>query len=837
MKCFLPIALTLSALVPITTKAQVGIGTTSPDTKSALDIRAADKGLLIPRLTATQRANIASPPQGLMVYQTDGSASGGPQSGFWYYVGTGGWVFLNPTGDDLGNHTATQNLNLQGNALTGTGSNLGGTVGLGVRADGGLNLGQNTSGNLLIGYQAGQANTSGYHNQFSGYQSGAATTGGSENLFSGYKSGYFNQGGSNNLFSGSFSGYSNLSGYNNLYSGYNSGYTSQTGHDNVFLGHISGQLSTGSFNVLLGSSSGFYDTGSNLLTALGYGSGPANGSPALTNATALGANVSLTTSNTVVLGNNASVGIGTSAPSQKLEVVGNIKLTGTAGTDGLIFPDGTKQTTAATSGGGSLTLPYSGTTNNSSPAFAVSNTGTGQALSGTATGNGTAAVRGESTNPTSGSGTGVLGLTVSGYGVRGTASGTNGYGVAGEATDSRGVSGTSGSGPGLYGRSTSGLALQAQKTGGDLGRVAELTNTNASNDSTALYVSTPGDQPAVRAVNTSTSAQAAIRGVKQSASTDGIGVEGVVTSGATGNAAGVRGLDQSGSGGGSGVIGLTAGGYGVRGIATANGGYGVSGSATNSYGVIGGSQSGIGVYGSSNTGSGIVGTTVAGSSGTAGVVGSSSNAAGIGVLGTTVGGSGVRGTSSGSGGYGLEGSASANGGIGVVGVATGAATALAAFTTGTGRAASFSQANSSSSSPAVVISQSGNGLALDVAGGPIRTAELNSPSTGGANLMPVAYGRVSRTGTILGGTGNFTVVQSLPNYGVYVITISNLSAADLTNAVCQVTCRYGVPGQPNAEFTATANGQTNGRVEVHVSALSTPFDLAEADFTFVVYRP
>lgn len=118
-----------------------------------------------------------------------------------------------------------------------------------------------------------------------------------------------------------------------------------------------------------------------------------------------------------------------------------------------------------------------------------------------------------------------------------------------------------------------------------------------------------------------------------------------------------------------------------------------------------------------------------------------------------------------------------------------------------------------------------------------RPAEINSLATGSANLLPAAYGRVGRTGTVVSGTGNFTVVQDLANYGLYTLTITNLTTVDLTNAICQVTCHFGVPGSPNAQFAATANGGPNGKIEVRVTAPKTPVDLAEADFSFVVYRP
>ena len=69
-------------LLTATTYAQVGVGTTTPDASSALDITSTTKGLLIPRMTETQRDAISSPATGLMIYQTDGTV------GFYYYNGS-----------------------------------------------------------------------------------------------------------------------------------------------------------------------------------------------------------------------------------------------------------------------------------------------------------------------------------------------------------------------------------------------------------------------------------------------------------------------------------------------------------------------------------------------------------------------------------------------------------------------------------------------------------------------------------------------------------------------------------------------------------------------------
>lgn len=55
----------------IMVKAQVGIGTTTPHPKAALEINSTDKGVLFPRMTTQQRDEIINPPNGLHVFNTD----------------------------------------------------------------------------------------------------------------------------------------------------------------------------------------------------------------------------------------------------------------------------------------------------------------------------------------------------------------------------------------------------------------------------------------------------------------------------------------------------------------------------------------------------------------------------------------------------------------------------------------------------------------------------------------------------------------------------------------------------------------------------------------------
>jgi len=80
--------------------AQVGIGTTSPDSSAALDITSTSSGLMISRMTQVQRDAIMSPSLGLLIYQIDGV------TGFYYFDGviwkniggSSGWGLLGDVG-------------------------------------------------------------------------------------------------------------------------------------------------------------------------------------------------------------------------------------------------------------------------------------------------------------------------------------------------------------------------------------------------------------------------------------------------------------------------------------------------------------------------------------------------------------------------------------------------------------------------------------------------------------------------------------------------------------------------------------------------------------------
>ncbi|MBL7729339.1 MAG: hypothetical protein JNM68_16715, partial [Dinghuibacter sp.] len=84
------------------------------DPSAALDVKSAAKGVLVPRLTKTERNNIASPATGLLVYQ-----SGPDSAGFYFYDGAL-WKWLSTA-------TTAQGWNITGNSGTTTSNFIGTT--------------------------------------------------------------------------------------------------------------------------------------------------------------------------------------------------------------------------------------------------------------------------------------------------------------------------------------------------------------------------------------------------------------------------------------------------------------------------------------------------------------------------------------------------------------------------------------------------------------------------------------------------------------------------------------------------------------------------------------
>jgi hypothetical protein len=281
----------------------VGIGTTSPDAELEVAGRV--------KITGGSPAEgkvLTSDAAGLATWQT-------PAAG---------------TGDNLGNHTATQNILLNGHWLSGDGGSEGvyvandGNVGIGTTSPAaklsvngdisaasnykiggstvlstpsgsatlvGIGAGQVTAGgvNTFIGYHAGYSNTGSY-NTFTGTWAGENNTEGSYNTFSGVEAGYSNEGyyntfsgwragwrnttGGGNTFTGVYAGCRNTTGCGNTFLGFEAGYDNNDGNNNTFIGTSAGINNiTGNYNTFIGTSTGLNNITGNYNTFIGTSTG------------------------------------------------------------------------------------------------------------------------------------------------------------------------------------------------------------------------------------------------------------------------------------------------------------------------------------------------------------------------------------------------------------------------------------------------------------------------------------------------------------------------------------------------------------------------------------
>ncbi|MBK8608984.1 MAG: hypothetical protein IPL84_03290 [Chitinophagaceae bacterium] len=115
----LVLATAIATTLHFTAHAQsLSVNTTGAvaDPSAILDVSSTAKGMLIPRMDKTQKNAIATPANGLLVYQT------GPDSiGFHYYdLPNTQWVFLNPIADDTTAWKITGNSNITASHFLGT---------------------------------------------------------------------------------------------------------------------------------------------------------------------------------------------------------------------------------------------------------------------------------------------------------------------------------------------------------------------------------------------------------------------------------------------------------------------------------------------------------------------------------------------------------------------------------------------------------------------------------------------------------------------------------------------------------------------------------------------
>lgn len=207
----------------------------------------------------------------------------------------------------------------------------------------GLNSGINLNGisdtnggnNVFIGRTTGQNTTSGYHNIFLGSNSGTSNTSGSGNTFIGQNSGNRNITCNDNVFIGQGSGQSILAdGSNkNTFVGNQSGVHLNRGIGNTFLGYMSSAGienidHNSSYNTTIGYRSGMNSTNTFNNVLIGANTDVSGN---VNNSVALGYNVVVDTSNTIIIGTNSQI---TKIPGEL--IVNNMDVDGTLTVEALI---------------------------------------------------------------------------------------------------------------------------------------------------------------------------------------------------------------------------------------------------------------------------------------------------------------------------------------------------------------------------------------------------------------------------------------------------------------------------------------------------------------------
>ena len=348
----------------------VGINTTgaTPDPSAALDVVSTSQGILVPRMTSTQRLSISSPATGLLVFDNTIGNFMFYNGSFWQGINTDdqelskkGDSILLESGKGVDISKYLQTLSLSGDTIKLTDGGYvvvkAGSSKLLVDDDtdtkievektsdddiirfstqgteyfsmqtGHLQV-DNTGGSTFMGYYAGYNDdlTSNYNN-FIGYYAGYSNTGGLYNVAMGYYPAYsnttgdylvaigryplYNNTGNNNIAIGQYPMYTNTSGGNNTAAGYYALGGNTTGYSSVGIGYNAGRYSTtGSGQLAIGGAALFRASSGGYNTALGISSGYNSTTDTYTNSTHLGYGAPRTASNQVRIGNSSISSIG-----------------------------------------------------------------------------------------------------------------------------------------------------------------------------------------------------------------------------------------------------------------------------------------------------------------------------------------------------------------------------------------------------------------------------------------------------------------------------------------------------------------------------------------------
>jgi trimeric autotransporter adhesin len=281
--------------------AQVGVNTdnSQPDGSAMLDVKSANKGMLIPRVALTgtnDAATIPNPATSLLVFNTAtiGSGNNSVTPGYYFNSGTPAspaWIRLNTGGGGGGSGTGWLT---GGNYGTASGSDFLGTTdnqGLDIRTNNAVHArfttnGQietyNTGQSVFLGEGAGQSDNHSSDNNYNvliGYHAGFLSSTAKNNTAVGWQALSTNEVGSYNTAFGFDALFSNTDGIYNTATGMDAMYANQTGSQNTATGVDALSSNTsGSFNAAFGKNALYYNTEGNYNVAIGNDAGFSNSS-------------------------------------------------------------------------------------------------------------------------------------------------------------------------------------------------------------------------------------------------------------------------------------------------------------------------------------------------------------------------------------------------------------------------------------------------------------------------------------------------------------------------------------------------------------------------------